>query len=111
MMALYAVLRYNNYFSKAAVISPALLPAMEEYKAEIANDDLSPDTRIFFSWGEEEFDSEYVYHLSRSTLYLEKRLQERGVRTYICCQKWGKHNEGSWQYTVPEFMNFLFTQE
>jgi predicted alpha/beta superfamily hydrolase len=108
MMALYAVLRYNNYFSKAAVISPSFMPAMEHFKREIINDNLSPDTRIFFSWGTEEDTKEAVYHLSQSILYLEKQVQQKGVKTYICCQKWGKHNEASWQYAVPEFMNFLF---
>lgn len=108
LMALYAGLRYNRYFSKAAAISPTVLPAMEEIKAEIARDELSPDTRIFFSWGTNEASPDEVYHLSRSVLYLEKRVQEKGARTYICCQQGGLHNEGSWRYAVPEMMNFLF---
>ena len=32
MMSLYAVLHYNQYFSKAASISPSVLPAMESFK-------------------------------------------------------------------------------
>lgn len=108
LMSLYAVLRYNVWFSKAAVISPAILPAMERFKAEIANGEFSPDTRVFFSWGTNEYDGQTVYHISQSILYLEKRLQYKGIRTYICCQQGGVHNEASWQYAVPEFMNFLF---
>lgn len=108
MTALYAALRYNVWFSKAAVISPAIVPAMEPFKAEIANGTFSPDTRIFFSWGTNEYDPETVYHLSQSILYLEKQLQNKGVRTYICCQQGGTHNEASWQHAVPEWMNFLF---
>lgn len=111
MMALYAALKYNGLFSKAAVISPAFMPAMENFKRDIYEGEFSPDTRIFFSWGTEEDSPEAVYHLSRSILYLEKQLQNKGMRTYICCQQGGKHNEGSWQYAVPEFMNFLFVQK
>lgn len=110
MMALYAVLRYNHIFSKAAVISPAFMPAMEHFKEEISRDSLSPDTRVFFSWGTNEDTPEAVYHLSRSILYLEKQLQCKSLRTYICCQQGGVHSEGSWRYAVPEFMSFLFTQ-
>lgn len=108
MMALYAVLRYNRWFSKAAVVSPSLLPAMESFKAEIANGQFSPDTRVFLSWGTDEDSPEAVYHLSQSLLYLEKQLQYKGIRTYICCQQGGRHNEASWQYALPECMNFLF---
>jgi predicted alpha/beta superfamily hydrolase len=111
MMSLYAVIRHNVYFSKAVALSPAFLPAFEQFRGEIEGDNLSPDTRVFFSWGTNEGIPEYVYSLSESILYIEKMLQEKNVRTYICRQQDGIHNEESWQYTVPEFMNFLFCQE
>lgn len=108
MMALFAVLRYNRYFSKAAVILPALLPAMENFKREIAGGTLDEDTRIFFSWGTDEDSPEEVWNLSQSILYLEKEVQKKGARTYICCQQGGHHNEGSWEKQVPVWMNFLW---
>lgn len=51
MMSLFTVLRYNRWFSKAAVISPALLPAMEHFKREI-QDSPFPRTPESFSAGE-----------------------------------------------------------
>lgn len=108
MMSLFAVLRYNSYFSKAAVISPALLPAMDAFQAEIAGGALDADTRIFFSWGTDEDSPEEVWNLSQSILYLEKEVQKKGARTYIYCQQGGRHNEGSWERQVPVWMNFLW---
>lgn len=108
MMSLFAALRYNAYFSKAAVISPALLPAMEAFKREIAGTELNADTRIFFSWGTDEDSPEEVWNLSQSILYLEKEVQKKGARTYIQCQQGGHHNEGSWEHQVPVWMNFLW---
>ena len=45
MMSLYGVLKFNQVFSKAAVISPAIQPAMEQFRREIAEDNLNPDSR------------------------------------------------------------------
>lgn len=108
MMALFAVLRYNQYFSKSAVISPALIPAMENFKQEIAGSNYDGDTRIFFSWGTDEDSKEEVWNLSQSILYLEKEVQKKGIRTWIHCQIGGHHNEESWQKQVPEWMHFLW---
>lgn len=108
MMTLFAALRYNQYFSKAAVISPALLPAMEDFKKEISEGKYCEDTRIFFSWGTDEDSPEEVWNLSQAILYLEKEVQKKGFRTWICCQQGGHHNEGSWEKQVPEWMQFLW---
>lgn len=108
MMSLFAVLRYNSFFSKAAVISPSLLPAMEAFKREIADGSLDQDTRIFFSWGTEEDSPEEVWRLSQSILYLEQEVQKKGARTYLYCQQGGHHNEGSWRWQVPVWMDFLW---
>lgn len=109
MMALFGGLRHNAYFSKAAVISPSLLPAMEHFKREIAYSSIDPDTRIFFSWGAEEDSPQAVWDLSQSIRYLEKLVQEKGARTYLLCQPGGRHNEGSWEQQVPTWMQFLWT--
>ncbi len=108
MLALYSVLRYNSVFSKAAVISPSFLPAMEGFKEEIQNGEFSPDTRIFFSWGTAEDSPEYVRHLSESICYLEAQLLEKQIQTYLYCQQDGRHNEGSWELQVPTWMQFLW---
>lgn len=108
MMALFAVLRYNQYFSKAAAISPSILRAMEHFKREIWEHSYSPDTRIFFSWGTDEYPEEENWHISQSILYLEKEVQKKGVRTYLLCQPGGHHNEASWEHQVPTWMQFLW---
>lgn len=108
MMSLYAVLRYNQYFSKSAVISPAILPAMEAFQHEIWDGSYSPDTRLFFSWGTEEYPPDRNQWIADSILYLEKEVQKKGIRTYICCQQGGRHNEASWEQQVPVWMKFLW---
>lgn len=111
MMALFTVLRYNEYFSKAAVISPALLPAMEDFKREIRDREFSWDTRIFFSWGTAEGPGEEVWHLEQSIRHLEYLVQQKGPQTYLLRQEGGVHNEYSWEQQLPVWMNFLWNQE
>ena len=51
LMAMYGVLHYNEYFSKAAVVSPAISDVYEQLLDEFNNHEIIPDTRVFFSWG------------------------------------------------------------
>ncbi len=108
MLTLYSVLRYNHIFSKAAVISPSLLPAMEAFDAEISNDGLSPDTKVFFSWGTAEDAPEQVQRIADAILHLEAALMAKQVQTYLYCQQGGMHNEASWEVQVPAWMQFLW---
>lgn len=106
--ALYGVLRYNRWFSKCAAISPSIIIAMEQFKAEFARGGFSPDTRIFFSWGEAEYQGRMLEDVRNSTLHLEYLAQRHGIRTWICAQPGGQHCEQSWRYQVPTFMEFFW---
>ncbi len=107
MMSLFAALRYNATFSKAAVISPYLAPAMDDFRRDVRQP-LDPDTRVFFSWGTAEYEPEYNDFLADCIRELERGIQEHGARTYLYCQYGGQHNEASWERQVPTWMEFLW---
>lgn len=107
MLTLFAVLRHNDTFSKAAVISPSVVPAIEPFRKEV-QEPLAEDTRIFFSWGTAEYAHEYNELVARYILELEKEVQKQGVKTYLFCQENGQHNEASWEQQVPTWMQFLW---
>lgn len=107
MLTLYTVLRYNDVFSKAAVISPSIVPAIEAFRKE-AQDKLSADTRIFFSWGTAEYAKEYNDLVAEYILEIEREVQKQDVKTYLFCQEGGEHNEASWEHQVPAWMQFLW---
>ena len=44
LMSLYAVIRYNTWFSKAACLSSTTGPCMEDFRRDIAEAEISPDT-------------------------------------------------------------------
>lgn len=107
MMSLYTVLRYNESFSKAAVISPSIVPAMDSFRQEVKGK-LSSDTRIFFSWGTGEYAQDYNDLVASCILELEKEVQKQNVKTYLFCQPGGQHNEASWEHQVPTWMQFMW---
>ena len=107
MLTLFTVLRHNDTFSKAAVISPSVVPAIEPFRKEVKQP-LSPDTRIFFSWGTAEYAHEYNELVASYILELEKEVQKQDVKTYLFCQENGQHNEASWEHQVPTWMQFLW---
>lgn len=106
VLALYGVLRYNAYFSKAAVISPSLLPSMNFFRKELEQGSFLADTRVFLSWGTAEYDNDTNWFTAQNILLLEGLMQKHGMKTYHYAQKGGQHNEASWEKQVPVWMNF-----
>lgn len=107
MLTLYTVLHYNDVFSKAAVISPSVVPAIESFRKEVKGT-LSADTRIFFSWGTAEYAPAYNELVEKYIRELEAEVQKQDVKTYLFCQEGGLHNEGSWEHQVPTWMHFMW---
>ena len=110
LMAMYGVLHYNEYFSKAAVVSPAISDVYEQLLYEFNNHEIIPDTRVFFSWGTDEWPGHSMAGLSKKIYGLEKELQKHWCTTYIYCNKGGVHNEASWRKEIPTGMHFMWAE-
>lgn len=111
MMSLYAILRHNDVFSKAAVVSPSVRTAMKEFVGEVEKVKLMPDTRVFFSWGTIEHTAKtWEPTMQRNILRLEKAIQKQqpSCRTYRLRQEGGQHNEASWERQLPVLIPFLW---
>jgi predicted alpha/beta superfamily hydrolase len=106
MMSLYAIVKFNHLFSKAAVISPAIQPAMQQLRNDIGKADIANDTRIFFSWGTVE--QQGNPGLEDRIREMEWLAQQKGAATYLFRNEGGNHNEASWQHEVPTWMHFLW---
>ena len=81
-MALYTIIHYNRWFSKAAVISASLALEMHLFKEDIEHTEMSSDTRIFFSLGTAEGSEEEVASQQNNILTLKKPVQKQGVRSW-----------------------------
>ena len=88
---------------------------MEEFRADIAACDISPDTRVYLSWGSEEGGGSKRYPrkdndeiMSRRNSELAGLLQKKGATARLYGQPGGRHCEADWEKQVPRFMNFLW---
>ncbi len=106
IMALYGILAHNDVFSKAACISSAISFCMDKVEKDLNRKKISPDTRVYLSWGEyEEGEHTFQHH---KTIF--DSMMYRGCAIKVCRQQYGNHNEASWELLVPDFMDFLWMQ-
>ena len=117
IMALCGVVHYNAWFSKAACVSTAMGFCMRPVMADIRSSAISPDTRVFLSWGTGEawgLADPVREDRSSKTYGWNKRaadaLAARGAITRLFCQVGGHHCEASWEQQIPLFMDFLWMQ-
>jgi len=108
LMALYTVIQYNQYFSKAACLSSALLLCQEPLKHELLKADISPDTRVYLSHGKKETRGQK--HLESVQNILSYFYSEFVKRNAACCINIinGKHNEASWELENQTYFDFLW---
>ncbi len=117
LMALYAAVRYNRWFSKAGCISSAVGFCMKPLMKDMNAHPMSPDTRLYLSWGtneawglkrtDREDTSSHTYHWNKK---IADKAAEQGAAAKLRCQVGGRHCEADWEKLVPEFMNFLWTE-
>lgn len=107
LMSVFAVLRYNKWFSKAACVSPAMGFVMRQMRAEALKAELDADTRIFFSWGSKEWRGS-DRPMTRNITEIEEIAKQKGARTWLYHQIGGHHCEADWALQVPTWMDFLW---
>ncbi len=117
LMALFAAERYNRWFSKAGCISSAVGFCMGPVMEDMYHCALSPDTRIYLSWGtreaygqhdpDKEDRTSHTYHWNKR---IADRAEAQGASVKLRCQVGGGHCEADWEKLVPDFMNYLWTE-
>jgi len=105
MMALYAVIRHNDVFSKSAAVSPAFFGALPDFLRDIRESRIDEDTRLFMSWGTEEDPRGWI---TKRILKVEAAMQRHGAMTWLYHQQGGHHCEADWEKQVPTWMEFLW---
>lgn len=118
LMAIRAVTKYNRWFSKAACISSAIGFCPDTLLSSVSSCHLSPDTRVYLSWGSREaWGASNADHMDvtsdsyRWNRAVADKVRRSGGRAKICCQEGGGHSEYDWQKLVPDFMHFLWLED
>lgn len=108
LMSLFALLQYNDVFSRAAALSPSLWTAPDKLVRMIRSVPLDPDTVLYMDYGSEEFSNHT--NMRREFGKIATELLDRGI--YLDCRivPGGTHTEASWEMQIPFFMNTLLYQ-
>ena len=115
LMALYAAVHYNQWFSKAACVSSAVGFCIRSVMKDMRSCPMSPDTRIFLSWGTHEAHGiqDPTRDDRQSKTYgwnnrIAQQARSTGATVNMFCQVGGYHCEAHWEKQVPIFMDFLW---
>lgn len=108
LMSLYGVLEYNQYFSKAAALSPSIWFGTENLRKMIANASLKPDTIIYMDYGSREL--RHHANMEHQFAKVTAQLLDRRIMLESRIVPGGNHCEASWEKQIPFFMNTLMYQ-
>ncbi|MCI5623603.1 alpha-mannosidase [Anaerostipes sp. 494a] len=105
LMSLYALMEYNNVFSKAAALSPSLWTAPKKIISLIKNSMIQPDTVLYMDYGSNELN----HHDNMLLIYekIARNLLHCGVLLNSRIVPGGDHCEASWEQQIPFFMHTL----
>lgn len=117
LMALYGVIAYNNWFSKAACVSSAIMSCTDSLVKDIKEHYIDSNTRIYMSWGTGEasgcIDKGNV-DTSSTSYKANKKVKDALSKTetsvQMYCQIEGEHCEADWEKQVPLFMEYLWQE-
>ncbi len=109
--SLYGVICHNATFGKAGALSTGVRFNQRNLMRDLNGVEVSPDTRVFMSWGEYEAGRAYEDGTTaeeRATLELADGLEGRGAAVMCQYVRGGRHREADWERQVPRMMDFLW---
>jgi predicted alpha/beta superfamily hydrolase len=105
LMSLYAVIKYNDVFSRAACLSPSLWTAPWRVNDLVQRAKLIPDTVIYMDYGSREMGNRKA--MRKLFASVTARLMEKKVWLTSRIVPNGDHCEACWEEQIPVFMNVL----
>ena len=105
LMSLYAVLEYNQVFSRAAALSPSVWLARQKLEQMISKTEVLPDTVIYMDYGSEEFGNHT--NMRKQYVKVTSLLMKKQIMVESRIVPGGQHCEASWEKQIPFFMRTL----
>lgn len=105
LMSLYAVLKYNHIFSRAAALSPSLWTSPEKISGLIERSRVRSNTILYMDYGTEEFNNHA--HMDELFFDISNMLQHKHISLTSRVVPWGDHSEASWEKQLPFVINTL----
>lgn len=104
LMTLYAVLRYNQVFSRGAALSPTIWFARDKLERMVRNARVSADTVLYMDYGQREMRNRGMVDWYSA---VATSIAAKGVNLTSRIVPGGTHSEDSWEKQIPYFINTL----
>ena len=99
LMSLYALLQYNDTFSRAAALSPSIWVSPEKLSGLVGRAKLEPGTVLYMDYGSREMGNHEG--IRRDFAQLTEKLMVRGIHLTARLVPGGTHSEASWEKQLP----------
>lgn len=105
LMTVYALSKYNRYFSRGAALSPSLWVYGGEVPDFVLKGRFGRDTHLYTDYGSKEF----INHAPQKKAFCDTcaALVEKNVYLTSRIVAGGVHSEASWEKQIPFFMRAL----
>ena len=104
LMTVYALMEYNDIFSRGAALSPWFELSPDDVIKMIKDAKLKR-TDLYMDFGKRELRN---YNIKENFLKVSEALYRKGVMLTCRIVPQGEHNEASWEKQIPVFMKVLF---
>ena len=99
LMSLYALLQYNDTYSRAAALSPSIWVAPDKLSGLVGRAKLAPGTVLYMDYGSREMGNHEG--IRRQFSALSGKLMTRGIHLTSRIVPGGTHCEASWEKQLP----------
>ena len=99
LMSLYALLQYNDTFSRAAALSPSIWVSPEKLGGLVGRAKLEPGTVLYMDYGSREMGNHEG--MRREFAEMCSKIMVRGIHLTSRLVPGGTHSEASWEKQLP----------
>ena len=105
LMSLYALLQYNEVFSRAAALSPSIWVSPEKLSGLVGRAKLEPGTVLYMDYGSREMGNHEG--MRRGFAEMCSKVLTRGIHLTSRIVPGGTHSEASWEKQLPFMFHTL----
>ncbi len=107
LMALYGIIRHNDVYAKAIVVSPYIHRVIKDILRDIKKYPLAEDTKIYLSYGSKEpRDMRSLITYTDQVMQIQRAIG-RSADLYLHIFRGHGHDEGSWRAEVKYWLKDL----
>ena len=99
LMSLYALLQYNDTYSRAAALSPSIWVAPDKLSGLVGRAKLAPGTVLYMDYGSREMGNHEG--MRRGFAEMCSKVLTRGIHLTSRIVPGGTHSEASWEKQLP----------